>query len=314
MGFVRQRTVNTVVRCSGVGLHSGSDVTMTIHPAGPETGIRFRRTGLAGGPVEIAATWKNVVERPLSTVLANDHGITVATVEHLMSAFLGCGVDNALVELDGEEVPAMDGSAAPFVAMIEGAGYLEQDPPRWVLEVLKPVAVCEPHRSVALLPSDAFEIDFEIEFDNPVVARQSWSISVNHETYKREVAEARTFGFLQDVDQLRSMGLALGGSLDNAVVIDEDRIVNEGGLRFDNEFVRHKVLDAIGDLYLLGGPLLGQFRGMRAGHALTLRLLQALFATEDAWCWRRLRQDEFDVSMAQQSAAAYPGKAAAALY
>ncbi len=314
MGFVRQQTIETAVGCTGVGLHSGSKVTMTLHPAPPESGIRFRRTGLAGAPAEIKASWKHVVERPLSTVLANDDGVTVATVEHLMSAFLGCGIDNVLVELDGEEVPAMDGSAAPFVAMIESAGTVDQEPPRWVLEILKPVSVFEPHRSVALLPSDGFEVDFEIEFDNPLVARQSWSINVNHETYKREVAEARTFGFLHEVNQLRAMGLALGGSLDNAVVIGNDRIVNEDGLRFDNEFVRHKVLDAIGDLYLMGGPLLGQFRGMRAGHALTLRLLRALFATDDAWCWRRLRQDEFDASMGMHGARAYAGNAVVAIY
>jgi UDP-3-O-[3-hydroxymyristoyl] N-acetylglucosamine deacetylase len=314
MGFVRQRTIKTAVGCSGVGLHSGSDVSMTCHPADPETGIRFRRTGLAGGPVDIAATWRNVVERPLSTVLANGDGIAVATVEHLMSAFLGCGIDNVLIELDAEEVPAMDGSAAPFVAMIESAGHIEQAPPRWVLEILKPVAVVEPHRSVVLLPSDGFEIDFEIEFDNPVVAHQRWSVSVDHETYKREVAEARTFGFLNEVDQLRAKGLALGGSLDNAIVIDQDRIVNDGGLRFDNEFVRHKVLDAMGDLYLLGGPVLGHFRGIRAGHALTLRLLQVLFSKDDAWCWRKLREDEFDASTRHQHGVDYPGKAVAAAY
>ncbi len=314
MGFVRQRTIRTAVRCSGVGLHSGSDVTMTLHPAGPDTGIRFRRTRVCGGPAEIAATWSNVVERPLSTVLANGDGIAVATVEHLMSALLGCGIDNVLVELDGEEVPAMDGSAAPFVAMVESVGHLEQAPPRRVLEILKPVAVCEPHRSVALLPSNGFEIDFEIEFENPVVARQSWSISVDHDTYKREVAEARTFGFLNEVGQLRSRGLALGGSLDNAIVVDDERVVNKGGLRFENEFVRHKVLDAIGDLYLLGGPMLGQFRGVRSGHALTLRLLQVLFSTNDAWCWRGLRQDDYEADAMRHNAPAYEGGAVAAVF
>lgn len=312
MGFIRQRTIGAAVGCSGVGLHSGVAVTMTLRPAGPDTGIRFRRTGVPGGTAEIAATWQNVIERPLSTALANKDGVAVATVEHLMSALLGCGIDNVLIEMDAEEVPAMDGSAAPFVAMIESVGHVEQAPPRRVLEILKPVAVCEPHRSVALLPGDGFDIDFEIEFDNPVVARQSWSISVDHETYKHEVAQARTFGFLDDVSQLHAMGLALGGSLDNAIVIDDNRVVNGGGLRFDNEFVRHKVLDAIGDLYLLGGPVLGQFCGVRSGHALTLRLLRELISNSDAWRWRRLRQDELESGARRQEAPAYPGRAVAA--
>ncbi len=208
----------------------------------------------------------------------------------------------------------MDGSAAPFVAMVESVGHLEQAPPRRVLQILKPVAVCEPHRSVALLPSTGFEIDFEIEFDNPVVARQSWSIGLDHETYKHEVAEARTFGFLNEVDELHARGLALGGSLDNAIVIDDNRVVNGGRLRFGNEFVRHKVLDAIGDLYLLGGPVLGQFCGVRSGHALTLRLLRELMSNSDAWRWRRLRQDEHYSGARPQDAPTYPGRAVAAAY
>jgi UDP-3-O-[3-hydroxymyristoyl] N-acetylglucosamine deacetylase len=229
-----------------------------------------------------------------------------------MSAFLGCGVDNVLVELAGDEVPAMDGSAAPFVAMIEDAGTIEQAAPRWALEILKPVAVCEPHRWVALLPGSGFDVDFEIDFDNELVARQCWSVSVDNETYKREVAAARTFGFLHEVDGMRAMGLARGGSLENAIVIDRDRILNEGGLRFDNEFVRHKVLDAIGDLYLLGGPLRGQFRGVRAGHALTLRLLHVLFSDKSAWSWRKLRTEETYAAMKHSSAAIQPGEAVAA--
>ncbi len=291
MSFVWQRTLRSTSRCSGVGLHSGSDAVMVLHPAQPGTGVRFLRTDVAGRPVEIQATWQNAIERPLCTTLANREGVTVATVEHLMSALFGCGIDNVLVELHGSEVPAMDGSAAPFVAMIERAGIEEQMAPRRVLEILKPISVCEPHRRAALMPAEGFSLDFEIEFDNPVVGRQHWSLSMDNGTYKHEVARARTFGFLHEVDMLRTMGLALGGSLDNAVVIDGDRILNEGGLHFENEFVRHKVLDAIGDLYLLGGPLLGHFRGVRAGHTLTLRLLRALFSDDSAWRWRDLRSD-----------------------
>jgi UDP-3-O-[3-hydroxymyristoyl] N-acetylglucosamine deacetylase len=312
MSFVPQRTIRTAVQCVGVGLHSGSVVTMILHPADPETGVRFRRSGRAGGPADIAATWNNVIERPLCTTLANGEGVTIATVEHLMSAFLGCGIDNVLVELDGDEVPAMDGSAAPFVAMIEEACTIEQAAPRRALEILKPVAVCEPHRWVALLPASGFEIDFEIDFDNELVGRQRWSLSVDKETYRRDVAAARTFGFLHEVDDLRAMGLALGGSLENAIVIDRNRIVNEGGLRFDNEFVRHKVLDAIGDLYLLGGPLRGQFLGVRAGHALTLQLLRVLVADETAWSWRELRSDETFAFMKHSSGIIQPDQAVAA--
>lgn len=264
---------------------------MVLHPAQSGTGVRFLRTDVADRPKEIQATWQNAVERPLCTTLANHEGVTVATVEHLMSAFLGCGIDNVLVELRGGEVPAMDGSAAPFVAMIEDAGIEEQMAPRKVLEILKPISICEPHRRADLLPAEDFSLDFEIEFDNSLVGRQRWAISIDNETYKYEVARARTFGFLNEVDMLRAMGLALGGSLDNAVVIDGDRILNEGGLYFENEFVRHKVLDAIGDLYLLGGPMLGHFRGVRAGHTLTLRLLRALFSDDSAWRWRDLRSD-----------------------
>jgi UDP-3-O-[3-hydroxymyristoyl] N-acetylglucosamine deacetylase len=285
---------------------------MVLHPAAPNTGIRFRRTDVVDQATEIHATWQNAIERPLCTTLANREGVTVATIEHLMSALLGCGIDNVVVELHGGEVPAMDGSAAPFVALIEHAGIEEQAAERRALEILKPVAVCEPHRWVSLMPGEGLTVDFEIDFDNPVVARQQWSIAVDSETYKQEVAGARTFGFLHEVDVLRARGMALGGSLDNAVVIDNDRILNEGGLRFDNEFVRHKVLDAIGDLYLLGGPLLGHFHGVRAGHALTLRLLRTLFADDGAWRWRELRADEPYAHMTQVGGAIQPDRAVAA--
>ncbi len=268
---------------------------MTIYPGEPDRGVRFRRIDIAGGFVEVSANWRNAIEAPLCTTLVSKGGVRFCTVEHLMSAFFGCGIDNAVVELNGDEVPAMDGSAAPFVALIEAAGSVEQASPRRALQVLKPVEVREPHRSASLTPSEGLSVDFEIDFDSPVVAKQEWSVLVNKESYKREVARARTFGFLHEVDKLRAMGLARGGSLENAIVIDHDRIVNEGGLRYDNEFVRHKVLDAIGDLYLAGGPLLGRFQGVRAGHALTLRLLQALFADASAWRWRDLAsRDDVD--------------------
>ena len=263
---------------------------MTLRPAAAGTGIRFRRTDVSGG-VEIEASWRNAIETPLCTSIANRNGVQVATIEHLMSAFYGCGIDNALIEIDGPEVPAMDGSANPFVFLIECAGTVAQTRPRRALRILKRVSINEPERSVSLSPGPGLSIDFEIDFDSPVVSRQRWFVDLDRGTYKREVARARTFGFLHEVDRLRASGLARGGSLDNAVVIDGDRILNEGGLRFSNEFVRHKVLDMIGDLYLAGGPVVGHARSVHGGHALTLRLLKALFADSGAWCWMEASED-----------------------
>ena len=281
---LRQQTLKTPIHCSGVGLHSGARITMTLRPAAAGTGIVFVRTDLPGG-ARVAATWKTAVETPLCTSIENRDGVRVATVEHLMSALHGCGIDNAVIDLDGPEVPAMDGSASPFVFLIECAGRVEQARPRRALRILKPVAIREPERSVSLTPGDGLSIDFEIDFDSRAVARQRWFVTLDPGTYKREIARARTFGFLHEVARLRAMDLIRGGSLDNAVVIDGDRILNEGGLRFANEFVRHKVLDMIGDLYLVGGPVIGHAHCVHGGHGLTLRLLKALFAQPDAWCW-----------------------------
>ncbi len=307
---IRQRTLKNAIHCSGIGLHSGVKVNMTLYPGAPNSGIVFRRTGLPGGPIEIPATWQYAIETPLCTTLVHGaDGEKIATIEHLMSALLGCGIDNAEVELDGPEVPAMDGSAAPFVFLIECAGVVKQNAPRRVIEVLKEVDVSEPDRSASFRPGSDMSIDFEIDFDSPVVARQTWSMHVDEGAYKRDIARARTFGFLHEVDRMRSMGLARGGSLDNAIVISGDQVLNSGGLRYENEFVRHKVLDLIGDLFLAGGPVIGVTRGFRAGHALTLRLLQTLFADRDAW---RLR--DMTVADLPQSAGALtpPARAVAA--
>ena len=295
-GTVFQKTLKNAIHCSGIGVHSGDKVSLTLHPAEPGHGIRFRRTDPAGLGVEISATWDNAVETPLCTTLTpggtkGDGKVKIATIEHLMSALYGCGIDNALIEIDGAEVPIMDGSAAPFVFLIECAGTLEQDVPRRALRVLKHVIVEEPHRSASLTRGSALSVHFEIDFDSAVVARQEWFVEVDRESYKREIARARTFGFLHEVDKLRAMGLARGGSLDNAIVINGEGILNEGGLRFDNEFVRHKVLDSVGDLYLAGGQVLGHFHGLRAGHSLTLRLLTALMADEDAYEWVDLTEE-----------------------
>jgi UDP-3-O-[3-hydroxymyristoyl] N-acetylglucosamine deacetylase len=285
--IVRQQTLKNSIHCSGVALHSGAKVSMVLHPAEADTGIVFRRTDSAGGS-EVRALWRNAVETPLCTTLVDAKGNQVATVEHLMSALNACGIDNAVIELSGPEVPIMDGSAAPFVFLIECAGVETQSSPRRALRILSEVSVSEPHRSASLAPGSGFTVGFEIDFPNTLIGHQEWFTEVSESAFKRDVARARTFGFVQDIEKMRAMGLARGGSLDNAIVVNGQEILNDEGLRFANEFVRHKVLDSIGDLYLVGTPIIGHFQGDRAGHALTLRLLQALFAEEEAWEWTEL--------------------------
>ena len=285
MTYVRQTTLKNPIHCSGVGLHTGTKVSMSLLPADADSGIVFRRTDIAAGAAHMAATWRNAVETPLCTTLEAENGVKVSTIEHLMAALRGCGIDNALIELTGPEVPIMDGSAAPFVFLIECAGTVKQTAPRRALRIIKPVSIGDSDRSASLVAGDGFSINFEIDFDSPAVNRQEWFVDVTEKSFKREIARARTFGFLHEVDELRAKGLARGGSLDNAIVISGEEIINDGGLRFQNEFVRHKVLDSIGDLYLAGAPILGHFHGVRSGHALTLRLLRALFDNAAAWCW-----------------------------
>ena len=260
MTTLSQHTLKNPIHCSGIGVHSGQRVSMTLNPAEPNTGIVFRRTDAAGKGVEIKAHWSKAIETPLCTTLVADDGRKITTVEHLMSAFAACGIDNALVEMNAEEVPIMDGSAAPFVFLIECAGRKRQNAPRRAIRILKPVTVEDPHRSACLEPGEGFSIDFDIDFDNQLISRQSWSGQLTEQVFKDEIARARTFGFLHEVEQLRKMGLARGGSLDNAVVVDGDKVLNEGGLRYSDEFVRHKVLDSIGDLYLAGAPILGHLK------------------------------------------------------
>ena len=284
---VRQQTLKNSINCSGVALHSGAKVTMVLHPAEADTGIVFRRTDAAGG-TEVRALWRHAIETPLCTTLVDDKGNQIATIEHLMSALNACGIDNAVIELNGPEVPIMDGSAAPFVFLIECAGIEQQSSPRRALRILEEVSVSEPHRSASLAPGSSFTVGFEIDFPNTLIGHQEWFTEVTENAFKRDVARARTFGLAQDVEKMRAMGLARGGSLENAVVVNGQEVVNPEGLRFSNEFVRHKVLDSIGDLYLVGTPIIGHFQGDRAGHALTLRLLQSLFAEESAWEWTEL--------------------------
>jgi UDP-3-O-[3-hydroxymyristoyl] N-acetylglucosamine deacetylase len=287
-----QKTLKTAIGCRGIGLHSGQKVSMTLHPAAPNRGIVFRRVGSSA---EIRADWTSMNESPLCTMLSDGKGFSVGTVEHLMAALAGAEIDNAIVELDGPEVPIMDGSAAPFMFLMECAGIVEQDTARRAIKVLKPVSVIEGGATAALFPDHCFSMSFEIDFENPLIRRQTLSLAFHAETFKTQISRARTFGLLDEVDRLRQAGFARGGSLDNAVVVGRDQVLNAGGLRYADEFVRHKLLDAFGDLYLAGGPLVGRFRGVRSGHAHTKRLLAALFADGDAWCYipaRRLAEPD----------------------
>jgi UDP-3-O-[3-hydroxymyristoyl] N-acetylglucosamine deacetylase len=282
-GTIRQQTLKSEISCTGVALHSGDSVTMTLRPSAIDTGIVFKRTDIAGAGEIIPAQWDKVVDSRLCTMLGNGAGVTISTVEHLMAALAGSAIDNVIVEVSGPEVPIMDGSAAPFQFLIECAGVVDQPAPRRAIRVLKDITVEENGSRVSLTPADCFSVSFEIDFASAAVARQQVSVSLVNGTFKKELARARTFGFLHEVEQMRAAGLARGGSLDNAVVIGDDKVLNEEGLRYDDEFVRHKALDAVGDLYLAGAPILGHFHGIRSGHGLNSRLLEALFADDDAW-------------------------------
>jgi UDP-3-O-[3-hydroxymyristoyl] N-acetylglucosamine deacetylase len=281
--MVKQRTLKSLVRAKGVGLHTGQQVNITLRPAQPDTGIVFRRVDLTS-PVDIPARADLVGETRLSSCLVHQ-GAKVYTVEHLMSALAGLGVDNAYVDLDGPEVPIMDGSAAPFVLLVQQAGLEEQLAPKRFLRVKRMVEVQDGDKWARLEPYEGLRLQFSIDFKHPVIDRTRQSVSVDfaNTSYLKEIARARTFGFMHEVERLREDGLALGGGLDNALVLDEFRLLNADGLRFADEFIRHKLLDAIGDLYLLGRPLLGAFTAHKSGHALNNRLLRELVSDTAAW-------------------------------
>jgi UDP-3-O-[3-hydroxymyristoyl] N-acetylglucosamine deacetylase len=281
--MLQQRTLKSLIRATGVGLHSGVKVTMTLRPAAPDTGIVFRRIDL-DPTVELRADPFAVGDTRLASCLERD-GVRIATVEHLMSALSGLGIDNAWVDVDAAEIPIMDGSAAPFVFLIQSAGIEEQKAAKKFIRVKKPVRVEDGDKWAELTPYDGFRLTFSIVFSHPVFDKSNPSVTVDfaEHSYVREVARARTFGFMQDVETMRSQGLALGGSLENAIVMDEYRVLNADGLRYGDEFVKHKVLDAVGDLYLLGHPLLGAFSAHKSGHALNNKLLRALLADRTAW-------------------------------
>jgi len=275
--------LRNVIRATGVGLHTGEKIYLTLRPAAPDTGIVFRRVDL-NPPVEIKATPTNVGDTRLSTTLIQGN-VRISTVEHLLSAMAGLGIDNAYVEVSAPEVPIMDGSAGPFVFLIQSAGVEEQSLPKRFIRIKRRVAVEEAGKYAIFEPYDGFKVEFSIDFDHPAFASRAQSATVDFSTtsFVREVSRARTFGFLRDIEALRQQNLALGGSLDNAVVVDDYRVLNDEGLRYEDEFVRHKILDAIGDLYLLGHSLIGSFRGHKSGHALNNRLLRALIADTEAW-------------------------------
>lgn len=281
--MIRQRTLKNMIRATGVGLHTGAKVYLTLRPAAADTGIVFRRIDLPQ-PVEIRAEPYAVGDTRLSSCLVKND-VRVSTVEHLMSAFAGLGIDNAYADVTAPEVPIMDGSAGPFVFLLQSAGIEEQNAPKKFIRILQPVEVMEGDKWVRFEPHNGFKLELSIDFEHPVFDRSRQSVCVDFSTtsYIKELSRARTFGFMQDVETLRAQGLALGGSLDNAIVMDEYRVLNSDGLRYEDEFVKHKVLDAIGDLYLLGHPLIGAFSGYKSGHALNNRLLRHLLEQRQAW-------------------------------
>jgi UDP-3-O-[3-hydroxymyristoyl] N-acetylglucosamine deacetylase len=281
--MIRQRTIKNVIRATGIGLHTGDKIYLTVRPAPVDTGIIFRRVDVSPA-VSIAATADAVGETTLSTTLVSGD-VKVSTIEHLMSAFAGIGIDNAIVELSGPEVPIMDGSAGPFVFLLQSAGIAEQSAAKNFVRVKREVTVRDGDKSATFRPFNGFKVSFTIQFDHPLFRGRDQTATVDFSTtsFVKEVSRARTFGFMRDIEYLRSQNLALGGSTDNAIVVDDYRILNEDGLRYDDEFVKHKILDAIGDLYLVGHSLLGEYVGHKSGHALNNRLVRELLAQQDAW-------------------------------
>jgi len=281
--MLKQRTLKTTIKTTGVGLHTGARVELVLRPAPPNTGIVFHRVDLER-PVAIHADALHVGETRLSSTLKHD-GASISTVEHVMSALAGLGIDNLHIDIAGPEIPIMDGSAGPFVFLLQSAGIVEQDAPKRYLRVLLPVEVKDGDKWARFDPFDGFKLDFTIDFPHPMFGSENRHVVIDfaEHSYVKEVARARTFGFMQEVEAMRAAGLGLGGSLQNAIVLDEYRVLNSEGLRYDNEFVKHKVLDAIGDLYLLGHPLIGQYTAFKSGHGLNNAVARALLARTDAF-------------------------------
>ncbi len=311
-GFVgaRQTTLASEISLTGTGVHSGAPVSIELCPADGDTGLRFLISNSDADGIEIAADHQWVTGVTLCTMLGDGNGASVATVEHVLAALRGLGVDNALIEIDSAEVPIMDGSAAPFVEAIDEVGLAELDTPRRFLKVLKPICVEDGGAVGELTPHNGFHLDVEIDFETKLIGTQKIEMDVNPGSFRREIARARTFGFMNDVERLWAAGLALGASLDNTVAIGDDRIINREGLRYADEFVRHKALDAVGDLALAGAPILGSFRSRRGGHRLNALVLKTLFADPDAWTmveaprYREVRHAELSHRLAAANFAA----------
>ena len=309
--MIRQRTIKQSVQETGIGLHKGEKVTMTLRPAPANTGIVFRRVDLEPH-VDIPSRANAVGNTMLCTCLNNEDGVTIQTVEHLASALAGLGIDNIIVEVDSNELPIMDGSASPFVFLLQSAGIEELNAPKQFIRIKKPVRVEDGDKWAELVPYDGFRVDFQIDFDHPVISqtRQHMTMDFDSCSYVNEVSRARTFGFMRDIEYLQSQNLVLGGSFDNAIVLDDYRILNEEGLRFENEFVTHKVLDAIGDLALAGAPILGCYRSYRGGHKLNSLVLQALLADRSAFDFVEANTSHDRVNQADLVAVSVPAFAA----
>ena len=303
----RQRTLKKQVNCTGIGLHCGEKVNITLKPAPENTGIKFVRTDLPGKPV-IDARFENVIDTTLATTIGNN-GCRVSTIEHLMAALFGLGIDNVIVELDGPEVPIMDGSAGPYVFLIKSAGLQEQKEPKKFILVKRPFSVKEGNRSIEILPSSKLKITYTIDFKHPLVTNQTFEFNFSTKDFTEQISKARTFGFLKDVETLKRNGLAKGGSLDNAIVVDEFKILNEDGLRYSDEFVRHKILDFIGDLSIVGAPIIGHFKVKRSGHFLNQEMLRKLMVSKRHWKVVRPRPEPVEGDSSQVPTFALPESA-----
>lgn len=283
MPFVRQRTVASIASVTGIGVHSGASASLTVKPAAADTGIVFVRTDITDRDNIVPARWNTVIDTRLCTVIGNAAGVTVSTIEHLMSALAAFSIDNAIIEIDGPETPIMDGSADAFVMMIENAGIATLPVKRRAIRILKDISFTDGDKEARFYPANRACFSFEIDFASKAVGYQKYSFELSEDTFAAEISRARTFGFLHEVEALRKAGLARGGSLDNAIVIDGDTVMNEDGTRFKNEFVRHKILDSIGDLFLAGMPIIGHFHGIKAGHMMNNKILHVLMQNPDAY-------------------------------
>lgn len=299
-----QHTLRNPITINGIGLHTGQPVTARLLPAAADEGIVFVRVDVAGKDNVIPARWDAVVDTRLCTVIGNKDNVTVGTIEHLMAALRGCGIDNVRVEIDAPEVPIMDGSSAPFVSAIENVGKSVLSSPRRAIRVLKEVVFVDGDKETRLTPAGSPSFSGMIEYNHPDIGTQRYTLRMVNGNFNHDIADCRTFGFLKDVEALRAAGLARGGSLDNAIVLDDNGIMNEEGLRCADEFIRHKILDAVGDLYLAGGPILGAYDGLRAGHMMNNKLLRALFADPTAW-----EKVDLFVELDETESPVYPAKA-----